>query len=92
MHRHLGLGLPLEEGVVKLLVIDVDLAQFGAHLLPHLGLHTWIIGSSEIDLLNLFMVNPLHIHAGYNSNRHTLHLPNAVFTSTKKSFLVHFFL
>ena len=32
MHGHLGLGLPLEEGVVQLLVVDVDLAQLGTHL------------------------------------------------------------
>ena len=35
----LGLHLPLEEGVVELLVVDVDLAHLGTHLLPHLGLH-----------------------------------------------------
>ncbi len=39
MHRHPWLGLPLEEGVVELLVVDVYLAQLGAHLLPLLGLH-----------------------------------------------------
>jgi hypothetical protein len=35
----LGLHLPLEEGIVELLVVDVNLAHLGTHLLPHLGLH-----------------------------------------------------
>ena len=36
---HPRLGLPLEERVVELLVVDVDLAQLRADLLAHLGLH-----------------------------------------------------
>ena len=34
-----GLDLPLEEGVVQLLVVDVDLAHLGSNLLPHFGFH-----------------------------------------------------
>lgn len=36
MDGHPRLGLVAEEGVVQLLVVDVDLAHLGAHLLPHL--------------------------------------------------------
>ena len=32
MHGHAGLGLPLEEGVMQLLVVDIDLSQLGPHL------------------------------------------------------------
>jgi len=43
MEGHFGLGLPLEEGVVQLLVVDVDLAQLGPNLLPHLRLQALVI-------------------------------------------------
>jgi hypothetical protein len=33
VHGHARLGLPLEEGVVQLLVVDVNLAQLGSHLI-----------------------------------------------------------
>lgn len=38
MRGHPRLGLPLEEGVVQLLVVDVDLAQLRPDLLSHLRL------------------------------------------------------
>lgn len=39
MDGEFRLHLPLEEGVVELLVVNVDLAHLGTNLLPHLGLH-----------------------------------------------------
>lgn len=39
MDGELGFNLPFEEGVVELLVIDVDLPHLGSHLLPHFGFH-----------------------------------------------------
>lgn len=43
MDGEFGLGLPLEEGIVQLLVIDVDLPHFGTNLLPHLRLHRLLL-------------------------------------------------
>lgn len=39
MNRELGLDLPFEEGVVQLLVVDVDLPHLGPNFLSHFGLH-----------------------------------------------------
>ena len=39
VERHPRIGLPLEEGVVQLLVVNVNLAQLGPDLLAHLRLH-----------------------------------------------------
>lgn len=43
MDGELRLDLPLEEGVVELLVVDVDLAHLWANFLPHFGLHSFSI-------------------------------------------------
>lgn len=42
MVSHPWLRLPLEEGVVQFLVVDVDLAQLGPHLFSHLGLEAFL--------------------------------------------------
>lgn len=39
MDSEFGFDLPFEEGVVELLVVDVDLSHLGTNLLPHFGFH-----------------------------------------------------
>lgn len=39
MNGELWFDLPLEEGVVQLLVVDVDFSHLGPNLLPHFGFH-----------------------------------------------------
>ncbi len=39
VYRELRFDLPFEEGVVQLLVVDVDLPHLGPNFLPHFGLH-----------------------------------------------------
>ena len=39
MDGEFGFDLPFEEGVVELLVVDVDLSHLGTNLLPHFGFH-----------------------------------------------------
>lgn len=39
VYRELRFDLPFEEGVVQLLVVDVDLPHLGPHFLSHFGLH-----------------------------------------------------
>lgn len=39
MYRELWFDLPFEEGVVQLLVVDVDLPHLGPNFLSHFGLH-----------------------------------------------------
>ena len=41
--RHPGFRLPFEEGVVELLVVNVDLAHLGPRLLPHLRLEALLV-------------------------------------------------
>ena len=43
MNGHLGLGLEPEKGVVQFLVVDVNLAQFGANLFSHLCLQVLLL-------------------------------------------------
>lgn len=39
MDGQLGFDLPLEEGVVKFLIVDVNLSHLGTNFLPHFGFH-----------------------------------------------------
>lgn len=41
MDSEFGFDLPFEEGVMELLVVDVDFSHLGTNLLPHFSLHSF---------------------------------------------------
>lgn len=58
MDGEFGLDLPFEEGVMQLLVVDVDLPHLGPNFLSHLGLHgfgVFLQGERQTGFLHLYM-------------------------------------